>query len=295
MDIEFNKNEDINKKLVYELNTRLKKIYAGGGEKAAAKQKEKGKMLARERVTYLIDDGKPWLEVSAFAGDGMYAEHGGCPSGGVVCGIGYVSGRQCVVVANDATVKAGAWFPITAKKNLRAQEIAMENRLPIIYLVDSAGVFLPLQDEIFPDKEHFGRIFRNNAVMSSMGIVQIAAIMGPCVAGGAYLPIMSDEALIVEGTGHVFLAGSALVEAAIGERIDNESLGGARVHCEISGVTDYKMKDDDECLRTVRSIVSKIGKGTYPHFDRIAAVQPKFPAEDLLAIMPMDRTKPYDT
>ena len=204
MDIEFNKNEDINKQLVYELNTRLKKVYLGGGEKAAAKQKEKGKMLARERVAYLIDKDKPWLEIGTFVGEGMYAEHGGCPSGGVVCGIGYVSGRQCVVVANDATVKAGAWFPITAKKNLRAQEISMENRLPIIYLVDSAGVYLPLQDEIFPDKEHFGRIFRNNAIMSSMGIIQISAIMGSCVAGGAYLPIMSDEAMIVEGTGSVF-------------------------------------------------------------------------------------------
>ena len=224
MDIEFNKNEDINKQLVYELNTRLKKIYQGGGEKAAAKQKEKGKMLARERVAYLIDEDKPWLEMGAFAGDGMYAEHGGCPSGGVVCGIGYVSGRQCVIVANDATVKAGAWFPITAKKNLRAQEIAMENRLPIIYLVDSAGVYLPLQDEIFPDKEHFGRIFRNNAIMSSMGIIQISAIMGSCVAGGAYLPIMSDEAMIVEGTGSVFLAGSYLVKSAIGEDVDNETL-----------------------------------------------------------------------
>src|SRR5476649_994542 len=213
MDIEFNKNEDINKQLVYDLHTRLKKIYQGGGEKAASKQKEKGKMLARERVAYLIDEGKPWLEVGAFVGDGMYAEHGGCPSGGVVCGIGYVSGRQCVVVANDATVKAGAWFPITAKKNLRAQEIAMENRLPIIYLVDSAGVYLPLQDEIFPDKEHFGRQFRNNARMSAMGITQIAAVMGPCVAGGAYLPIMSDETLMVEGNGSIYLAGPYLVKA----------------------------------------------------------------------------------
>src|SRR5580698_2562150 len=227
MDIDFNKNEDINKQLVYELKSRLKKIYLGGGEKAAAKQKEKGKMLARERIAYLLDEKKPWLEMGAFTGEGMYAEHGGCPSGGVVCGIGYVAGRQCVVVANDATVKAGAWFPITAKKNLRAQEIAMENRLPIIYLVDSAGVYLPLQDEIFPDKEHFGRIFRNNAIMSGEGINQIAAIMGSCVAGGAYLPIMSDEALIVDKTGSIFLAGSFLVKAAIGESIDNEALGGA--------------------------------------------------------------------
>src|SRR6201992_1807343 len=259
MDLEFNKNEDINKQLVYEVNTRLKKIHAGGGEKAAAKQKEKGKMLARERIEYLIDKDKPWLEVGAFAGEGMYAEHGGCPSGGVVCGIGYVSGRQCVVVANDATVKAGAWFPVTAKKNLRAQEIAMENRLPIIYLVDSAGVYLPMQDEIFPDKEHFGRIFRNNAVMSSQGIIQIAAIMGSCVAGGAYLPILSDEALIVEGTGSVFLAGSYLVKSAVGENIDNETLGGATTHSEISGVTDYKMKDDTECIKTIRNLVDKFG------------------------------------
>src|SRR5476651_2212973 len=214
MDIEFNKNEDVNKHEVFDLKTRLKKIHLGGGEKAAAKQKEKGKMLARERAAYLIDDDKPWLEVGAFTADGMYAEHGGCPSGGVVCGIGYISGRECVIVANDATVKAGAWFPMTAKKNLRAQEIAMENRLPIIYLVDSAGVYLPLQDEIFPDKEHFGRIFRNNARMSSLGITQIAAVMGACVAGGAYLPIMSDETLMVEGSS-IFLAGSYLVKAAV--------------------------------------------------------------------------------
>src|SRR5580692_279136 len=275
MDIEFNKYEDINKQLVYELKTRLKKIYLGGGEKAAAKQKEKGKMLARERVAYLIDENKPWLEVGAFAGEVMYAEHGGCPSGGVICGIGYVSGRQCVVVANDATVKAGAWFPITAKKNLRAQEIAMENRLPIIYLVDSAGVYLPMQDEIFPDKEHFGRIFRNNAHMSSQGIIQIAAIMGSCVAGGAYLPIMSDEALIVNKTGTIFLAGSYLVKAAIGETIDNETLGGATTHCEISGVTDHKCKDDKDCLTRIRNIFSKIGDYQKAGFDRVAAAPPK--------------------
>jgi acetyl-CoA carboxylase carboxyltransferase component len=267
----------------------------GGGKKNIAKQHEKGKLTARERIEKLIDPGAEFLEVGLFAAHGLYAEEGGAPSAGVVTGISRVSGKLCMIVANDATVKAGAWFPMTGKKNLRAQEISIENHLPIIYLVDSAGVYLPMQDEIFPDKEHFGRIFRNNAVMSSMGIPQIAAIMGPCVAGGAYLPIMSDEALIVEGTGHVFLAGSALVEAAIGERIDNESLGGARVHCEISGVTDYKMKDDDECLRTVRSIVSRIGKGTYPHFDRIAAVAPKYPVDDLLGIMPLDRTKPYNT
>jgi 3-methylcrotonyl-CoA carboxylase beta subunit len=294
MDLEFNKNEDINKQLVYGLNTRLKKVYAGGGEKAAAKQKEKGKMLARERVAYLVDKEKPWLELGAFAGEGMYAEHGGCPSGGVVCGIGYVSGRQCVIVANDATVKAGAWFPITAKKNLRAQEIAMENRLPIIYLVDSAGVFLPLQDEIFPDKEHFGRIFRNNAIMSSMGIIQIAAIMGSCVAGGAYLPIMSDEAMIVEGTGSVFLAGSYLVKSAIGEDVDNESLGGAAMHCEISGVTDYKQPNDMACLDSIRNIMSMTGDYIKAGFDRIKPAAPKLEQKDIYGLLPDGRDKPYD-
>jgi 3-methylcrotonyl-CoA carboxylase beta subunit len=294
MDLEFNKNEDINKQLVYDLTTRFKKISLGGGEKAAAKQKEKGKMLARERVAYLIDKDKPWLEIGAFAGDGLYAEHGGCPSGGVICGIGYVSGRQCVVVANDATVKAGAWFPITAKKNLRAQEIAMENRLPIIYLVDSAGVYLPLQDEIFPDKEHFGRIFRNNAIMSSMGIMQISAIMGSCVAGGAYLPIMSDEAMIVEGTGSVFLAGSYLVKSAIGEDIDNESLGGATMHCEISGVTDYKQPNDKACLDSIRNILSMTGDYNKAGFDRIAAIPPKLDPKDIYGILPDTRDKPYN-
>jgi 3-methylcrotonyl-CoA carboxylase beta subunit len=294
MDIEFNKNEDINKQLVYEVGTKLKKIFLGGGEKAAAKQKDKGKMLARERVAYLIDKDKPWLEIGAFAGDGLYIEHGGCPSGGVVCGIGYVSGRQCVVVANDATVKAGAWFPITAKKNLRAQEISMENKLPIIYLVDSAGVYLPLQDEIFPDKEHFGRIFRNNAMMSSMGIIQISAIMGSCVAGGAYLPIMSDEAMIVEGTGSVFLAGSYLVKSAIGEDIDNESLGGAAMHCEISGVTDYKQPDDKACLDSIRNIMSMTGENLKAGFDRIKATAPKLDPNEIYGILPDKRDKPYN-
>jgi 3-methylcrotonyl-CoA carboxylase beta subunit len=294
MDIEFNKNEDINKQLVYEVGTKLKKIFLGGGEKAAAKQKDKGKMLARERVAYLIDKDKPWLEIGAFAGDGLYIEHGGCPSGGVVCGIGYVSGRQCVVVANDATVKAGAWFPITAKKNLRAQEISMENKLPIIYLVDSAGVYLPLQDEIFPDKEHFGRIFRNNAMMSSMGIIQISAIMGSCVAGGAYLPIMSDEAMIVEGTGSVVLAGSYLVKSAIGEDIDNESLGGAAMHCEISGVTDYKQPDDKACLDSIRNIMSMTGENLKAGFDRIKATAPKLDPNEIYGILPDKRDKPYN-
>jgi acetyl-CoA carboxylase carboxyltransferase component len=294
MDIEFNRNQDINQQLVFDLHTRLKKIYNGGGEKSAAKQKEKGKMLARERVAYLIDDDRPWLEIGAFAADGMYAEHGGCPSAGVVCGIGYISGRQSVIVANDATVKAGAWFPMTAKKNLRAQEIAIENRLPIIYLVDSAGVYLPLQDEIFPDKEHFGRIFRNNAIMSSMGIVQIAAIMGSCVAGGAYLPIMSDEAMIVDGTGSVFLAGSYLVKSAIGEDVDNETLGGATTHCEISGVTDYKQPNDKACLDAIRNILSMTGDYTKAGFDRVTPVSPSLNEKDIYGILPENREKPYE-
>jgi len=295
MDLAFNKNEDFNKQSVYELKTRLKKIYAGGGEKSAARQKERGKMLARERIAYLIDKNSDFLEVGAFAAEGMYAEHGGCPSAGVVCGIGYVSGRQCMIVANDATVKAGAWFPMTAKKNLRAQEIALENRLPVIYLVDSAGVYLPLQDEIFPDKEHFGRIFRNNAVMSSEGIVQIAAIMGSCVAGGAYLPIMSDEAMIVDGTGSVFLAGSYLVKSAIGEDVDNETLGGATTHCEISGVTDYKHASDQDCLDSIRNIMSKLGAPEQAGFDRIKAVLPKLEQEEIYGILPDSREKPFDT
>jgi len=244
MDLEFNKNEDINKLRLAEINQLYTKIKKGGGEKALQKQRDQGKLTARERISYLLDDDNDAIEIATFAGNEMYEEHGGCPSGGVIVKIGKISGKQCIVVANDATVKAGAWFPITGKKNLRAQEIAMENRLPIIYLVDSAGVYLPMQDEIFPDKEHFGRIFRNNAKMSSMGIIQISAIMGSCVAGGAYLPIMSDEAMIVDKTGSIFLAGSYLVKAAIGENIDNETLGGATTHCEISGVTDYKAKDD---------------------------------------------------
>ena len=294
MDIGFNRNEDINKHHLFELKDRLKTIYSGGGEKAAAKQKEKGKLLARERVSYLIDDNRPWLEIGAFAGEGMYQEYGGCPSGGVITGIAYVSGRECVIVANDATVKAGAWFPITAKKNLRAQEIAIENRLPIIYLVDSAGVFLPLQDEIFPDKEHFGRIFRNNAVMSSEGIVQISAIMGSCVAGGAYLPIMSDEAMIVDGTGSVFLAGSYLVKSAIGEDVDNETLGGATTHCEISGVTDYKHPNDRACLDSIKNIMSKLGAPLNAGFDRIQATAPVKEPGDIYGLLPDNREKPYD-
>ncbi|MEJ7779485.1 MAG: acyl-CoA carboxylase subunit beta [Daejeonella sp.] len=294
MTLEFNRNEDLNKQLLYDVKHRLKAIYAGGGEKAAAKQKEKGKMLARERVTYLLDKDSRWLEIGAFAAEDMYKEYGGCPSAGVICGIGYVSGRQCMIIANDATVKAGAWFPMTAKKNLRAQEIAIENRLPVIYLVDSAGVFLPMQDEIFPDKEHFGRIFRNNALMSSSGIVQISAIMGSCVAGGAYLPIMSDEAMIVDGTGSVFLAGSYLVKSAIGEEIDNESLGGASTHSEISGVTDYKHPDDASCLDSIRKIISMIGSPKNAGFDRIKPAPPKLDEQEIYGILPENRESPYD-
>ena len=294
MNIEFNKNEDANKQLVFQVKSRLKKIYAGGGEKSAAKQKAKGKLLARERISYLIDTDSEFLEIGAFAAEGMYAEEGGCPSAGVVCGIGYVSGRQCMIVANDATVKAGAWFPMTAKKNLRAQEIAMENRLPVIYLVDSAGVYLPMQDEIFPDKEHFGRMFRNNAIMSSEGIVQISAIMGSCVAGGAYLPIMSDEAMIVEGTGSVFLAGSFLVKSAIGEDIDNEALGGATTHCEISGVTDYKHPNDEACLDSIRKLMSMLAAPENAGFDRIKPVAPAKAVEEIYGLLPENREKPYD-
>ncbi len=294
VDIEFNKNEDALKQLTFQLKSRLKKVALGGGEKAIAKQHAKGKLTARERIQYLIDPNSEFLEMGAFAGDGMYKEVGGCPSGGVITGIGYVKGRQCVIVANDATVKAGAWFPITAKKNLRAQEISIENRLPIIYLVDSAGVFLPMQDEIFPDKEHFGRQFRNNAMMSSMGIVQIAAIMGSCVAGGAYLPIMSDEAMIVEGTGSVFLGGSYLVKSAIGEDIDNETLGGATTHSEISGVTDYKCKDDRECLDKIRNIFDKMGATDKAGFDRAAPAPPKLNEQEIYGIFPSDRAKSYD-
>ena len=280
--------------LVSKLRKDLERIHLGGGKKKIEKHHAKKKLTARERIDTLLDPKSERIEIGAFAGEGMYAEYGGCPSGGVVVVIGYVSGKQCIVVANDATVKAGAWFPITGKKNLRAQEIAMENRLPIIYLVDSAGVFLPMQDEIFPDKEHFGRIFRNNAVMSSMGITQIAAVMGSCVAGGAYLPIMSDEALIVEKTGTIFLAGSYLVKAAIGEDIDNETLGGAETHSEISGVTDYKCKNDEECLKTIREIVDKLGKPGSAGFDRKKPAMPDFAPKDVYGIIPEERAKPYD-
>lgn len=294
MDLEFNKNEDQFKQLCSQLKAKAKKVRLGGGEKKIEEQHQKGKLTARERIEYLIDKGSRFLEVGLFTGEGMYAEQGGCPSGGVVTGLGYIKGRQCVIVANDATVKAGAWFPITAKKNLRAQEIAMENHLPIIYLVDSAGVFLPMQDEIFPDKEHFGRQFRNNAKMSAMGIVQIAAIMGSCVAGGAYLPIMSDEAMIVDKTGSIFLAGSYLVKAAIGEDIDNETLGGATTHCEISGVTDNKFPNDQACLDYIRSLIDKLGGQQLAGFDRIEAKAPKEKTEEIYGLLPADRVKPYD-
>ncbi len=294
MDINFNKNEDHNKLLVSDLKNRFAQVKLGGGTKRIEKLHAEAKMTARERIDYLLDEKSKSIEIGAFVGDGMYKEHGGCPSGGVVVKIGFISGKQCIVVANDATVKAGAWFPITGKKNLRAQEIAMENRLPIIYLVDSAGVYLPMQDEIFPDKEHFGRIFRNNAIMSSMGITQIAAVMGSCVAGGAYLPIMSDEAMIVDKTGSIFLAGSYLVKAAIGETIDNETLGGATTHCEISGVTDYKAKDDADALDRIKSIMGKIGDFDKAGYNRVKAEKPALEPKDIYGILPKSRADQYD-
>ena len=292
--LDFNKNDDALRKLLSQRRTRLDKIALGGGKAAIDRQREKNKLTARERISYLIDEGSAFIEIGAFAGYEMYEEQGGCPAGGTVAGTGYVSGRQCVILANDQTVKAGAWFPITGKKNLRLQEIAMENHLPVIYLVDSAGVFLPMQDEIFPDKEHFGRIFRNNARMSAMGITQIAAVMGPCVAGGAYLPIMSDETLMVEGNGSIFLAGPYLVKAAIGEEIDAESLGGARTHTELSGIADYKFATEQECLDQVKKIMGRLGHPPSPIFDRIAPVAPRHPAEELYGLFPADGARPYD-
>jgi len=292
--LDFNKNDDKMRLLISEMKRKHAIVSLGGGKKKIEKQHAKGKLTARERIEYLKDTDANFLEIGAFVGEGMYAEYGGCPSGGVVAGITYVTGKQCIVVANDSTVKAGAWFPITAKKNLRLQEIAMENRLPIIYLVDSAGVFLPMQDEIFPDKEHFGRMFRNNARMSSMGIIQVSAIMGACVAGGAYLPIMSDEALIVDKTGSIFLAGSYLVKAAIGETIDNETLGGATTHCEISGVTDYKAKDDKDALDKIRNIMDKIGDTEKAGFNRKESKKPKENEREIYGILPRDRAKPYN-
>jgi 3-methylcrotonyl-CoA carboxylase beta subunit len=293
-DLEFNKNDDKMRLLISEMKRKHATVSLGGGKKKIERQHKKGKISARERIDYLKDNDAKFLEIGGFAGEGMYAKYGGCPSAGVVAGITYIKDRQCIVVANDATVKAGAWFPITAKKNLRLQEIAMENRLPIIYLVDSAGVFLPMQDEIFPDKEHFGRMFRNNARMSSMGITQISAVMGACVAGGAYLPIMSDEALIVDKTGSIFLAGSYLVKAAIGESIDNETLGGATTHCEISGVTDYKAKDDKDALDKIRNIMDKIGDTEKAGFSREESNPPKENEKEIYGILPRDRAKPYN-
>ena len=294
MDINFNKNEDFNKLLISDLRKRFAHVKLGGGQERIDKHCKKGKMTARDRVDYLFDKKTKSIEIGAFAGDNMYEEHGVCPSAGVVVKIGYINGKQCIVVANDATVKAGAWFPITAKKNLRAQEISIENKIPIIYLVDSAGVYLPMQDEIFPDKEHFGRIFRNNAIMSSLGITQISAIMGSCVAGGAYLPIMSDESIIVDKTASIFLAGSYLVKAAIGESIDNETLGGATTHCEISGVTDYKAKDDKDALDKIKRIVDKIGDFEKAGFNKVKSQDPKYNEEDIFGILPKERSTQYD-
>ena len=294
MDVNFNRNTDFNKLLISEMRKHLKKVKLGGGQSRIDKHNEKGKMTARERIDYLLDNDKKSIEIGAFAGNNMYKDHGGCPSAGVIVKIGYVSSKQCVVVANDATVKAGAWFPITGKKNLRAQEISIENNIPIIYLVDSAGVYLPMQDEIFADKEHFGRIFRNNAIMSSLGITQISAIMGSCVAGGAYLPIMSDESIIVDKTSSIFLAGSYLVKAAIGENIDNETLGGATTHCEISGVTDYKAKNDKDALDKIKRIVDKIGHAEKAGFSCKESKPPKAKQKEIYGILPRDRNTPYD-
>ncbi|MDP4877846.1 MAG: acyl-CoA carboxylase subunit beta [Schleiferiaceae bacterium] len=294
MDLTYNKNEDALKLLLSEVKRREAILAKGGGEAKLQKQRDQGKLTARERVAALVDAKKPCLELGIFAGDGMYEEYGGCPAGGVVVVLAYVKGTQCIIVANDATVKAGAWFPITGKKNLRAQQIALENHTPIIYLVDSAGVFLPLQDEIFPDREHFGRIFRNNAVMSSLGIPQISAIMGSCVAGGAYLPIMSDESLIVKGSGSIFLAGSYLVKAAIGESVDNETLGGADTHCDISGVTDYKCEDDQEAITTIRGLVDKMGAFPKAGFDRTTPLDPEHATTDIYGFVPRDG-KPFES
>ncbi|HQR93779.1 MAG: methylcrotonoyl-CoA carboxylase, partial [Sphingobacteriia bacterium 39-39-8] len=294
MDTTFNSNEDWMKLLISKTNQHLQQIHLGGGAKSMAKQKERNKLSARERIAYLCDQESPFVEIGAFAGFDMYEAEGGCPAGGTVAGIGYISGKQAVIVANDQTVKAGAWFPITGKKNLRMQEIAMENRLPIIYLVDSAGVYLPMQDEIFPDKEHFGRIFRNNARMSAMGITQIAAVMGACVAGGAYLPIMSDETLMVEGNGSIFLAGSYLVKAAIGENIDNETLGGAVTHTEISGIADYKFPTEEACLDHIKLLMGSLGDKPKAGFNRTTAILPKKATEAILGQMPVGNAKPYD-
>lgn len=294
MNLEFNKNEDAMKLAVSQMKQRHAQVSLGGGKKSIEKAREKGKLTPRERIQYLIDEDSLFSEIGSFTGWDMYAAEGGCPSGGTVGGVGYVSGRRCMIIANDNTVKAGAWFPISGKKNLRLQEIAMENRLPVIYIVDSAGVYLPMQDEIFPDKEHFGRIFRNNAVMSAMGITQIAAVMGSCVAGGAYLPIMSDETLMVEGNGSIFLAGPYLVKAAIGEDVDIQTLGGAKTHTEISGIADYKFDTEQECLDQVKRIMDKLGDAEHAGFDRIKPEAPEKDLKELYGIVSIDNTKPYD-
>jgi acetyl-CoA carboxylase carboxyltransferase component len=293
-DVTFETNRDHWRNRLRILNAQRDEIATGGGEGAAARQKKKGKLLARERVEALIDDGTELLEIGAFAAWDLYDEWGGAPAAGVVVGLGRVEGRECVVVANDATVKAGAWFPLTCKKILRAQEIAMENRLPLIYLVDSAGVFLPMQDDIFPDRDHFGRVFYNNARLSAEGIYQIAAILGSCVAGGAYLPIMSDEALIVEGNGTIFLAGAHLVQAAIGEQMDNQSLGGAMVQVDISGVVDDRFPDDLSAIEHIRTRIGEVARPALAPFDRVDARDPLVEAEDILGLLPVDRARPYD-
>lgn len=294
MDIQLNKNEDEFKLLIADVRTKTGQASLGGGKSRLERHRERGKLTARDRIEYLIDKNTEFLEIGALAGYEMYEDQGGCPSGGVVAGIGYVHGKQCMIVANDATVKAGAWFPITVKKNLRAQEIALENRLPVIYLVDSAGAYLPMQNEVFPDKEDFGRIFRNNAQMSAKGIPQIAAVMGSCVAGGAYLPIMSDESLIVEGSGTIFLAGSYLVKAAIGEDIDNQTLGGATTQTEISGVIDHKCENDEKCLDKIRSLMDKIGEYETAGFNKIEVKEPLKKPEEIYGLFPVERMKPYD-
>src|ERR1043165_504508 len=294
MNLEFNKNEDAMRLVISQMKQRHAQVSLGGGKKAMEKAKEKGKMSPRERIAYLIDKDSVFTEIGSFAGWEMYQEHGGCPAGGTVAGLGYIHGRQCMIIANDNTVKAGAWFPITGKKNLRLQEIAMENHLPVIYIVDSAGVYLPMQDEIFPDKEHFGRIFRNNAQMSAMGITQIAAVMGSCVAGGAYLPIMSDETLMVEGNGSIFLAGPYLVKAAIGEDIDIQTLGGAKTHTEISGIADYKFDTEAECLDQVRRIMDKMGEQPRAGFDRVKAKEPKKDAKEIYGLVSPMNNKSFD-
>jgi acetyl-CoA carboxylase carboxyltransferase component len=294
MNLEFNKNEDAMRLIISQMRQRHAQISLGGGKKAIEKAKEKGKLSPRERIDYLIDADTEFQEIGAFTAYEMYQEHGGCPAGGTVGGLGFVSGKLCMIIANDNTVKAGAWFPLTGKKNLRLQEIAMENKLPVIYIVDSAGVYLPMQDEIFPDKEHFGRIFRNNAMMSAMGITQIAAVMGSCVAGGAYLPIMSDETLMVEGNGSIFLAGPYLVKAAIGEDVDIQTLGGATTHNEISGIADYKFENEQDCLDQVKRIISKIGKQEHAGFDQIAAVAPKRATQEVYGLVSAENNKNFD-